>query len=793
MALSSTGKSAFASVIKAGRWPELPPATLDHIADLHEDWSKQLTHAADLSESRYQPEFSELLQGQAGDALQTSLGENVHRWLSDAAAHHSASTAVRHAADYLRGLRTDLTAIITVGEPQYDAALHQGHASLAESILAEAESQAEAAAQHAASRISSALNRAFGAAPASTDHGAAQQGSAVLTSAETVGAQARPQQGGGGASGGERKSAAGQGNSTGAGSSATSTDGLGQAALLNSLFGQQNGGQATPTQSSVVGAMPTSVASDGATPVSDALSAGSASTPASSAGAGAGSGALSSATSSAPAGAGSSAGAATAPAGDISGVSQGAAGAGSDAGGPGLGAASSMVTSGAVPSAVQPVQLSDQASSAASALAPLPAMSAPATADVASSVAPAAPASAVTGPDGGGGAASAGAGANGMMSAPSTPGPLTPYSPPGEVPPPSPQSMSASAAPVGPNPAVPAASGVDALITGSGPRGRLAPVPTTSVNPDMVWAQRVLAGLVKACPTRPIFWAVSVLRTPTGPETVIASSVGGGAYLPPEISVPSTMRLAVLDPALPAGWAAAWMGWQSPLTVLADHYERFAEVVKGVTVSAMTTSEIRPARPDCGGDFAPVRHEELVVSTAVPLAGGHRMIASDPALATRLTALDRGGDVTAFVAAQLTRAVWSVAAQPDDTGLPLAVKEDADILARVAEGAARREHWDDYRHEVERRAEGAVMMPEFYAPRDADDSPGSLTARMWYRHYYARGCIAEMVRCWASQPVSLLDIAYCGVAAGFGTVIAAVVTELEALLPELVESIGTAR
>jgi hypothetical protein len=285
--------------------------------------------------------------------------------------------------------------------------------------------------------------------------------------------------------------------------------------------------------------------------------------------------------------------------------------------------------------------------------------------------------------------------------------------------------------------------------------------------------------LVKACPARPIFWAVSVLRTPVGPQTLIAGSVGGGAYLPPEVSVPSTVQLAVLDPALPSGWAAAWMGWQSPLAILVDHYERVAKVVAGVMVSAMATSELWPSPPDCGGDFSALRHEEVLTSTASPLVGGHRLTATDPALAARLTALDRGGDITNFVAAQLTRAVWTAAAQPDGTGLPIAVKEDADILELVATSAATPEHWDNYRREVERRADGAVMMPEIHAPRDADDSPASVTARMWYRHYYARGRIAEMVTCWASQPVSILDIAYCGVAAGFGAMIAAVVTELE--------------
>jgi hypothetical protein len=297
-------------------------------------------------------------------------------------------------------------------------------------------------------------------------------------------------------------------------------------------------------------------------------------------------------------------------------------------------------------------------------------------------------------------------------------------------------------------------------------------------------AQQVLAGLVKSCPSRPIFWAVSVLRTPVGPQTLIAGSVGGGAYLPAEVSVPSTVQLAVLDPALPSDWAAEWMGWQSPLAILVDHYERVAKVVSGVKVSAMTTSELWPSTPEYGGDFLAVRHEELVTSAAPPLVGGHRLTATDPALAARLMALDRGGDITSFVAAQLTRAIWIAGSQPDDTGMPIAVKEDADLLGLVAQGTAGREHWENYRRDVERRDDGAVMMPEIHAPRDADDSPGSVTARMWYRHYFARGRIAEMVTCWASQPVSLLDIAYCGVAAGFGAVIAAVVTEIEKQLAQ---------
>lgn len=377
------------------------------------------------------------------------------------------------------------------------------------------------------------------------------------------------------------------------------------------------------------------------------------------------------------------------------------------------------------------------------------------------------------------GSGGVGVGGGGMMAtSPAPGGQLAPYSPPGagssSIPP-----AQAPGAPLGAASAGAAAGGVAPVIAASRANKSIGAASASRDNPDLSSAQRVLAGLVKACEARPIFWAVSVLQTPVGPQTLIAGSVGGGAYLPPGVRVPSTLQLAVLDPALPSDWAAAWMGWQSPLAILVDHYERLAKVVAGVTVSAMVTSELWPSAPECGGDFLAVRHEELVMSTEPPLVGGHRLMATDPALAARLTALDRGGDISTFVAAQLTRAIWTAGTQPDSTGLPVAVKEDADILGLVAEGAAGQEHWDNYRRDVERRADGAVVMPEIHAPRDADNSPASVTARMWYGHYYATGRIAEMVAWWATRPVSILDIAYCGIAAGFGAVIVAVVSELE--------------
>jgi hypothetical protein len=740
------GGGVIASAV-APYWPELDPSTLDSIAQLHQDWATQLDHAANMSDNS-RPQFK--LQGLSGDTLQTELSNIANQWRHDADEHKSAAKAVGAAARDLGDLRNELNNIIVVDEHAYQAAIeavkkNPNARPTPDEVLHSATTAANRAATHYAGLIHQALTGSFGTDPGPPNNSNGG-GNIVLMSFQPGGGQGITGLGGiptgsgvpavGAVDGQPVVEPSPVGTPVGSGGSAASSGtpvgSGGSAASSGTPVG--SGGPATSSGTPVGSGGPatssgTPVGSGGPTPVF-------------------------SGTSKSGQNSDQSSGGATTPAGDGSG---------------------SGVTSGMGPSTTQPAPLfGGQAQPGAGGLAH---------GMGAGGILAPPPPGAVAGSDGGGTAVSGG----GMMPMSPAAGPLAPYSPPGAG-----SSSSTPAAPTpaaqsGSSPTGPAAggaAGAGAVIAASRAAKARGAAPTKRVNPDVDSARRVLAGLVKACPTRPIFWAVSVLRTPVGPQTLIAGSVGGGGYLPPEVSVPSTIRLAVLDPALPSDWATAWMGWQSPLAILVDHYERIAKVVAGVTVSAMVTSELWPSPPGCGDDFLAVRHEELVTSTVPPLSGGHRLTATDPALAARVTALDRGGDITTLVGAQLTRAIWVAAAQPDDTGLPIAVKEDADILGLVAEGAAGREQWDDYRRDVERRGDGAVMMPEIHAPRDADDSPGSVTARMWYRHYYARGRIAEMVTCWESPPISLRDIAYCGVSAGFGAVIGAVVTELEKRLPE---------
>lgn len=401
------------------------------------------------------------------------------------------------------------------------------------------------------------------------------------------------------------------------------------------------------------------------------------------------------------------------------------------------------------------------------------------------------------GPTGHGPAAGAPGGApvggGGVMPPPMAGGqPLAPYSPPGAG-----AGGGVPATPTAPASGGPAQSssaaapaGAPAMVAGSSGTSTAASAvaaSTTDVNPDLWTAQRVLADLVRGTDRsgdlQVVWWAVSVLSTPVGPQTVIASSVGGGGYVPASVYLPVTSRLAVFDSSLTMAWAEDWMGWQSPVAILAAHHERVAETLAGVRVSAIATSEVWPRRPDCGGDFVAIQQKDILqMPGEAPIMDGahqHRLTAIDPGLARRVAALDRGGDVTAWAGAQLTAAVIRAAMESDETGQKLATPQDAEILEAVNSGRATADRWEAYDQEVAQREGGAVMLPEIHAPRDRDSSPASVDARMWYRHYYRMGRIVELVRCWRSLPVSLADVAYCGLAAGYGSAVVGMIAAME--------------
>jgi hypothetical protein len=307
------------------------------------------------------------------------------------------------------------------------------------------------------------------------------------------------------------------------------------------------------------------------------------------------------------------------------------------------------------------------------------------------------------------------------------------------------------------------------------------------VNPDLLLAQRVLAGLVRGSQHYPtlVLWAVSVLRMPMGSQVVIASNIGDGGYLPPDVFIPSTARLAVVDPVLPFGWAQQWMGCRFPAKVLVDHFEQVSKKVAGVTMSALVTTESYADKPACANDFLAIRHMDALnmLSQAPILDGGHqhRLAALDPVLDQRLRALDQRRYAPAVVAGQLTLAVIQAAErQPEVAECKLVTADEINMLASVNRGTADDVSWRLYDQLVDQRHNGAlVLVLDTYGIEYLDGSEANQSAATVYKRYYQAGRIAEMARCWRYSPPSVADIAYCGIQAGFGSVVAAVISALE--------------
>jgi hypothetical protein len=315
---------------------------------------------------------------------------------------------------------------------------------------------------------------------------------------------------------------------------------------------------------------------------------------------------------------------------------------------------------------------------------------------------------------------------------------------------------------------------------------------SAETNPDLLTAQRVLAGLVRGSEESGalVVWAVAVLKLPEGPQIVVANNMGGGWYLPPKVFLPTTARLAVSNLSLPMGWADEWMGCQKPSKILVDYFDWLRKLIAGVSVSAIVTTELWPEPPrDCGGDFLGMQHKDALrlLSEAPKLdaAHQHRLAVVDPWLAQRVNSLDRGGDVSSWAAATLTAAVFREAANPDGTGLPLVQNADADMLQAVNDGTANAEMWAAYDRAAGQRDSGAAMWPDTHAPRDNDGSQVARAAILWYTHYYRKGRMIELIRCWKARPPRLAEVVYCGMVGGFGPVVANMIADMERRLVAL--------
>lgn len=789
--VDSGGESAFAATIKEGRWPS--PEIFDPVATAYEQQAATLRTAGNTSWAVHRPRLAQALQGQAGDAQIRAHDANIDLWDAHADLYERSASAVRNAAGELRGLQTDLRLLIEDKEPQYNSAIRRNEPVAAQGILTATLTEADgmvATRGDAAAKYVHGVNftAPLPQAPANPD---GQGNQDHKDDTPHHGKQTDPDADG---KKDGKKLAAG----------ATGSDQTPRRDVQSDLPPD------LPSEATAASGPPRDVQTD---LPPDALANGSQPLPVS------GTGRM-----------------------PISPTQMGAGGGGGDASGmsglgsrlkPPSGWGSSMPTSPAssmpsLPSAPAasagsaPAAMSNAGSSFQSGLASgmsatgggnalsnlgspvsqqsvtqqgLPAQQAggaPAFGSGAAGV----PLSAPGGDAGLGSSSGSSSGGGAPMMPPAAMGgaaPLAPYSAPGAgaaggwgaaaatAPAVSGQSSGAGSGMSAPGPVV--AGGAGSTVSAPG----LAAMPD-EVNPDLLLAQRIVAGLVRGSQHYPtlVLWAVSVLKMPMGSQVVIASNIGDGGYLPPGVFIPSTARLAVADPGLPFGWAQQWMGCRYPAKTLVDHFEQVSKRVAGVKMSAMVTTQRYAEQPECTNDFLAVNHVDAMnmLSEAPTLDGGHqhRLTALDPVLDQRIrAALDQRRYAPAVVAGHLTVAVIQAAQQqPEVAECNLVTAHELNVLASVNRGSANEMSWKLYDQLTEQRNGGALILTlDTYGIEHLDGSEVSKSSAAVYRRYYQAGRIVELVRCWKDSPPSVADVAYCGVQAGFGSAVAAVVGALE--------------
>ncbi|WP_131630829.1 hypothetical protein [Mycolicibacterium llatzerense] len=811
---SELGEGPFAMAIKAGRRP--PDSLVQFLDDLHEfhaGLARDLDEAIGTSKNTYRPQFAEALQGEAGDALLAAHDENTDLWSTHYDQHASAARAAYQASHHTQVLQGLIDNTAEAGQEEFNKAVKSRNPAAAMQVWTTYSQQADQDVAESVKQVTQALSGKFiipqnGPGSQKTPDGKQSDGK-QSDNKENKGKDAEkgttPD-----ASQTTSKTASKDGKSAADASQPGATPDANQTAVKNPLTPGTANGDATQTATPPSQA-PSQMPMTGM-PASPGGGAGGGRGGGSGGGLGSGMSGLGSSMKP-PSGLGS-------PGGGMSGSGGMPGGMPSGGGMPGgastspasasplanagssfqSGLASGMSATGGGGSAapVSPVSqsLSQQQAAAAFAAQP-PAAAAP---QMGSTPAGVPMGGGPSGGEMGGGAAQGGSGAapvggGGMMppAGAMAGGPMAPYSAPG--------AGAAGATPAAPSaPTSPASAGSSSASGGGGPAA--GPVMAaghgsagaasglvssgTEVNPDLLLAQRVLGGLVRACENWPslIVWAVSVVKTSVGSQIIIATSAGGGGYVPPTVALPTTARLAVVDPVLPFGWAAHWMGCQKPSKILADHFELFRKKAGGAQLSAMVTTELWPQAPDGVQDFLGMQHRDALalVSEAPRLDGGHqhRLAAYDPSLAQRIANLDKGADVSAWAAANLTAAVINAAhAEPDVSGDRLVTDDELAVLQSVHRGTADAVGWGLYDSLVRKRHNGVLEWPEVHAPQDFDGSALNVTMAQSYRKYFRMSQIVELVRCWKYTPPPLADLAYCGIHAGFGSTVVAKVGELE--------------
>lgn len=576
------GSGEFGQALKeAWRPPETLRESFEDIQKFHEGFVQTLSDAVDTSRTHYRPRFDGALAGgEASKALLTAHDAAVNTWCDHQDQHTSAATAAAQALVHITGLQGRIDNLAEAGEEEFNTAIRNRDPVAAMNVWTHYNGLAETDTSEAVKKATTSIQAANFTIPLDvpkTPTGKDGSPSGDQTNKEPDGERTKDK-----------------------GAAANSDDGartgdLGKDGARTGDLGGKDAANTSDTAQQATPAADTATAAPDSTRTSDALTragqmpmgmpiggGAGGGQGGGSGGGGGGSGMSGLGSAFKPSSSMGSSSMPTSPASSMPSapsVPSSSSSAASPMSNPGSsfqsGLASGMSAAGGgdsfAPSPVSQQMPQQQALAAHQMTAGAPAFgSGPAGVPLSAPGGDASVGGAPAGSSSGG--AAPGGGGTPMMP-PATMGggaPLAPYSAPGAggpggapaggsaaTAPATSSGQSAGAGSSGPAPGPLVAGGAGSTVSAPGVAAM-----EPEVNPDLLLAQRVLAGLVRGCERYPTWvrWAVSVLKMPMGSQVVIASNIGDGGYVPPGVFIPATARLAVVDPVLPFGWGQRWMG-----------------------------------------------------------------------------------------------------------------------------------------------------------------------------------------------------------------------------------------
>ncbi|ABM14518.1 hypothetical protein [Mycolicibacterium vanbaalenii] len=267
-------------------------------------------------------------------------------------------------------------------------------------------------------------------------------------------------------------------------------------------------------------------------------------------------------------------------------------------------------------------------------------------------------------------------------------------------------------------------------------------------------------------------WAVGVLRSPSGTETVITSN-DGASYIPAGVFVPRSVRVLATDPLVKDSFRKLWFGWSDPARVLVEYAQQRAEWGWRLVAAASTLPT--PALRDAGVEHPPACTRETNpllqpgVQVPAPVLDDmhvHRLAVLWPEVYPRLLrVMDADPICQDRIVSGVSAALMAAATtQAQAVEIPNALRHI--WVARGGDREPSTQQWAKYNEEAQTFNGTTAMSRPAFMTGGAGHPRGSGEELANYRAHWLVARAAEHIGGWANRPLPLPDMCYAAAATG---------------------------